>query len=253
VVTDLSEARRTEVLLRALAQRVVQGQEAERGRVAVDLHDHITQLLCAILFRSQALVAELSASGGPSMREAMKLREMLGSTASEVERISHNLRPSVLDQLGLEAGLRAVTTDFADRTGVVVKLLCAKLNVRPPAEAELALFRILQEALRNVQTHARASHVTVALSQQGDFVRLRVSDDGVGFDPGNLSLPRKGRGGLGLLGMRERASYVGGTLEIVSARRKGTEIEVNIPLIAGAAVGADLSRAEALRPSSRRA
>src|SRR5476649_2098448 len=98
VVTDLTESRRIEELLRALTNRVLQGQEAERGRLALELHDHITQLLCAILFRCEALVVELSTTDRPSMKEAMKLRDMLGSTAKEVERISRNLRPGVLDQ-----------------------------------------------------------------------------------------------------------------------------------------------------------
>ena len=118
VVTDMTEARRNEEMLRALTHRVVQAQEAERGRVALELHDNITQLLCAILVRSQALANKLSARDGPAKREAMKLREMLGQTAEEVERISRNLRPSVLDELGLVAVLRDTSTEFADRTGV---------------------------------------------------------------------------------------------------------------------------------------
>jgi len=99
VVTDMTEMRRNEEMLRALSHRLVQAQEAERGRVALELHDHITQLLCAILVRSQALADQLSARDGPSKREAINLREMLGETAEEVERISRDLRPSVLDEL----------------------------------------------------------------------------------------------------------------------------------------------------------
>ena len=174
VVTDLTEARRTEELLRALTHRVVQVQEAERGRVALELHDNITQLLCAMLFRSQALADKLSARDGPAKSEAMKLREMLGQTAEEVERISRNLRPSVLDQLGLVAVLRDTSTEFAERTGVSVKLACVELTARLPADTELALYRILQEALKNVEKHARARHVTVRLTQAG---RLRAVGD----------------------------------------------------------------------------
>ena len=114
----MTEARRNEEMLRALTHRVVQAQEAERGRVALELHDNITQLLCAILVRCQALADKLSARDGPARREAMKLREMLGQTAEEVERISRNLRPSVLDELGLVAVLRDTSTEFAERTGV---------------------------------------------------------------------------------------------------------------------------------------
>lgn len=230
VVTDLTEARRTEEQLRALTQRVVQVQEDERGRVALELHDQLTQLHCAIHFRSQMLADELTARDGPLKKEAMQLREMAGKAAEEVERISRNLRPSVLIQLGLDAVLPATTTEFADRTGASVKLVCEQLATRLPAETELALYRILQEALKNVEKHARASHVMVQLTKQGDFMQLTIKDDGIGFDPEHHSSRRRRNGDLGLLGMRERATYVGGTLKIKSARRAGAEIEVRIPL-----------------------
>jgi two-component system NarL family sensor kinase len=234
VVADLTASQRIEELLRALNHRVQQVQEDERVRVALELHDHITQLLCAILFRCQALVDELSARGGPSLQEAMKLREMLGQTAREVERISRNLRPGVLDQLGLESVLRATSTEFAERTGLAVKLVCPQLSARLPAAAELALYRILQEALKNVGQHARARHVTVILSETAGVVQLVVNDDGVGFDPGQPGGRRKALAGLGLLAMRERAAYVGGVLELKSIRRSGTQIIVRIPLPATA-------------------
>ncbi len=227
VVTDMAEARRNEELLRALTNRVLQVQEAERGRVALELHDHITQLLCAILFRCQTLVEELSAL------EAMKLREMLGKTSEEVERISRNLRPGVLDELGLEAVLRATSTEFTHRTGVPVKLACVKLAARLPANTELALYRILQEALKNVDQHARSRHVTVQLTKQTDFVQLTIKDDGTGFDTDRQRTGKKVRSCLGQLGMRERATYVGGTFTVKSVRRSGTHIEVRIPLKPG--------------------
>ena len=230
VVTDMAEARRNESMLRALSRRLVQAQEAERRRVALELHDHITQLLCAILVRSQVLSAKLSARDGPAKREAMKLREMLGQTAEEVERISRNLRPGVLDQLGLVAVLRDISKEFAQRTGVSVKLACVQLTARLPAATELTLYRIVQEALRNVEQHARARHVTVCLEQQDDFVQLAVEDDGMGFDLDHHLAKRQGKGGLGLLSMRERVTYVGGALKVKSSRRAGTEIEVRIPL-----------------------
>jgi two-component system NarL family sensor kinase len=251
VVTDITEARRNEEMLRTLTHRVVQAQEVERGRVALELHDGITQLLCGILFHSQALVASLSSRDGPAKGEAMKLRKMAGQTAEEVERIAHNLRPSVLDQLGLVAALRDTSTEFAERTGVSVELICVELSARLPAATELTLYRILQEALRNVEKHARARQVTVDLTQPGEFVQLTIKDNGIGFDPDQHAPRRNGKGGLGLLGMRERAIYVGGDLQVKSVCRTGlrravatgrglgegfgpakagTEIEVRIPL-----------------------
>jgi two-component system NarL family sensor kinase len=161
--------------------------------------------------------------------EAIKLREMLGKTAEEVERITHDLGPSLLDHLGLPAVLGDARTEFADRTGMSVKLVCTQLTARLPADAELALYRILQESLRNVEKHAHAKHVSVHLSQQGAFVQLMITDDGVGFDQERRAGSRKAKGSLGLLSMRERASYVGGALKIKSVLRTGTKIEVLIP------------------------
>jgi signal transduction histidine kinase len=213
----------------------VQAQEAERRHVALELHDHITQLVCATLIRSQTLANQLSAHEGALKQEAITLREMLGQTAEEVERISRALRPSVLDELGLAVVLRATTKEFAERTGVSVKLNCVPLPARLPADTELTLYRILQEALKNVEQHARARHVTVKLTKTDAVVQLVINDDGIGFDPEHPPKRRKGKEGFGLLGMRERAIYSGGTLKVKSIRRAGlakagTAIEVRIPL-----------------------
>ena len=230
VVTDMTLARRNEELLRMLSQRMVQAQEAERGRVALDLHDRITQLLCAILIRCHTLADSLSSLNMPAKGEAIKLREMLGQAVEEVEGISRNLRPSVLDELGLVAVLRDTSTEFTERVGVPVKLVCKQLTERLPSDTELALYRILQEALKNVEKHAHARHVTVCLKRQGAFVQLLINDDGIGFEPDRYPASGKGKGGFGLLGMRERATYVGGTLKVNSSPGKGTAIETQIPV-----------------------
>jgi signal transduction histidine kinase len=114
---------------------------------------------------------------------------------------------------------------------VSIKLACAKLTARLPADTELALYRILQEALKNVEQHARARHVTVCLRRR-TFVQLAIHDDGIGFDPDQHAATRRGKSGLGLLSMRERATHVGGDFKIKSVRGAGTEIEVRIPLAA---------------------
>ena len=233
VVTDMTEAVRNEELLRNLTHRLMKTQEAERGNVALELHDHITQLLCAVRFRSQVLADGLSARDGSSKKQAIKLREMLGKTAMEVERISRNLRPGILDQLGLVAVLDSTGVEFEDRTGVSVTLTSVPLTARLPAGTELALYRILQEALKNVEKHARARHVIISLTQQAAFIQLAIRDDGIGFDVDHRPARRKKTRGLGLLGMRERANYVGGALKVRSSRRTGTGIEVRIPLPSG--------------------
>jgi signal transduction histidine kinase len=234
VVTDQTAVRRSEEMLRALTQRVVEAQEAERGRIALELHDHITQLLCAILVRSQTLADLLPAREASAKKEAIKLRELLGQAADEVERISRGLRPGLLEHLGLAAVLRHTVAEFAKRTGAEVKLLCERLTERLPANTELALYRIVQEALRNADLHAHIHQITVQLQKLGDVIQLNINDDGVGFDPDHLPAGRKKKKGLGLLGMRERATYVGGVLKLVSVQGGGTEIQVKIPLPAEA-------------------
>ncbi len=234
VVTDMRETQRTEELLRALTHRVVHAQEAERGSVALELHDNITQLLCGVLLNSQALAEKLSTVDGALKQDAIKLCEMLGQTANEVARISRNLRPSALEHLGLGAVLRATCTEFAERTGVSVKLVGAKFAARLSADAELALYRILQDALKNVEKHARARRVTVGLTQQGAFIKLAIKDDGIGFDASHHAARRKRKGDLGVLAMRERAANVGGELTNKSSRQAGTKIEVRIPLVPSA-------------------
>jgi PAS domain S-box-containing protein len=229
VMTDMTEARRNEELLRGLSHRLVQAQEAERGRVALELHDHITQLLCAIHARSQALADKLSARDGSSRQEAMKLRDMLGQTAEEVERISRDLRPGILSELGLVAVLRSDSAKFAERTGVPLRVTCVELIAGLSAEAELAFYRILQEALKNVEKHARARHAAVRLTQQGAFVEMVINDDGIGFDPEQRPARRKAQRGFGLLSMRERAASVGGALSVQSAPGQGTTVCARVP------------------------
>jgi len=187
VVTDQTEARYNEEMLRTLTHRVVQAQETERGRVALELHDTITQPLCAILLHCQALADKLPAREGPAKGKAIKLREMLGQTVEEVERISRDLRPSVLEHLGLVAVLRDTGTKFSKWTGVSFKLTCVQLTARLPADIELTLYRIFQEALKNVEKHAHARHVTVHLTKPGHIVQLAIKDDGGGLRPGSSS------------------------------------------------------------------
>lgn len=237
VVTDLTEPHRAEELLRALTHRIVQAQEIERERVARELHDNITQLLCAVLFRSQALVESMPGRDSPARRAAKRLHAMLGETAGEVERISRDLRPNVLDQLGLVAAIQSSSRRFEERTGVPVRLVGMRLPSPLPVNIDLALYRILQEALKNVEKHSRARHVTVKLSQKDEVVQLSVRDDGAGFDTRHHEARRDRMVVLGLLGMRERAAAAGGGLTVRSAPRAGTEITARIPVVAAVGSG----------------
>lgn len=230
VVTDLTESRRNEELLRALTHRVIQAQEVERGRVALELHDTVTQMLCAVQVRNQVLVRKLPAHNRSAKEEAVKLHAIIGMTVEEVERISQNLLPSVLEHLGLATLLRRESEEFAERIGVGLQVSCVKLTKRLPAETELAFYRIFQEAMANVEKHGRAHQVNILLTHDDLGVEMTIQDDGVGFDPDRHAGKRKAKPGIGLLGMRERAASVGGVLTIESDRGQGTTIRVKVPL-----------------------
>ena len=208
------------------AQRVLQAQERERQRVARELHDQTGQALTHEIISLDLLLERTGDAKARQQLEAVK--RTLEETLEEVHRMSQDLRPSVLDDLGLVPALRTLARQ---PSGAEVSLHVDGLRDRLPAPIETALYRIAQEALTNTNKYARASHVNIDLRQLNGQVRLRVSDDGVGFDPG--SIPEReepGRAGLGILGMRERATLLRGTLEIHSSRLRGTEVVAQLPL-----------------------
>jgi len=229
VVTDMTEARQSEERLRALSHRLVDVQESERRRVAVELHENISQLTYAILMRCDTLARKLPARAHTSRVELLKLRDLLDQATEEVRRIAHGLRPSALDDLGLLPVLRMACEQHGERARVQLNLEGVRRIARLPAAVETALYRILQEVLKNVEQHARARQVTVCLRQQGDAVQLAITDDGIGFDPDRPPAKRKRKGGLGLLSMRERAASVGGALNVKSTPGQGTTIRAQIP------------------------
>lgn len=231
IVADITERkvaeqalRQSEQRLREASARILEAQEAERRRVARDLHDSVNQLLSSVRFRIQTLEEKID--DPKLLREARTARELLHGALNEVRRISRNLRPSELDDLGLPAAVRSACLDFKTRTRTMVDLHLPKLRERLPPEIELAFYRIVQEALSNVEKHAQASRLSLHLVKTKSRIHLRIRDNGKGF-----SLRRKkGRDrGLGLENIRERASFAGGQC-VVKTSAKGTEILVRIPV-----------------------
>ena len=208
------------------AQRVLQAQERERQRVARELHDQTGQTLTHEIISLDLLLERTADPKAHQQLEAVK--RTLEETLEEVHRMSQDLRPSVLDDLGLVPALRTLAKQ---PSGAEVSLHVDGLRDRLPAPIETALYRIAQEALTNANKYARASHVNIDLRCVNSHVALRVSDDGIGFDP--RSIPEKeepGRAGLGIFGMRERATLLRGTLDVRSAPLRGTEIVAQLPL-----------------------
>lgn len=218
-----------ESALRELPRLIRDAQEAERRRVARDLHDSVNQILSAVKFRLQSVEEKLAPREDAAWRDVLKAQVHLEKAMQEVRRISRNLRPSELDDLGLVPAVRSLTEEFAERTGVRVELGFAGLPEKLPADTELNLYRIFQEALGNIERHAHARVVEVQLALEGPILRARIRDDGRGFDPHR---PRAGGGrtGMGLVDMRERAEFVGGRCAVSSAPGQGTEIVIEMPL-----------------------
>jgi signal transduction histidine kinase len=212
---------------RSYAVAVTRAQEDERKRIARELHDEVSQSLIVIRRRLADLTESLA--GHPVAAELNELGDLAGHTVAGMRRLSRDLRPPTLDALGVSSALEQQVLHLRDRGDLTAGFRVNGRARRLPAETELALFRIGQAALHNAELHAAADEVDVELTFEPRRVRLSVTDDGCGFEvPQNLDeLPRVGK--LGLVGMRERAELVGGTLQLASRPGAGTRVDVRVP------------------------
>jgi signal transduction histidine kinase len=217
---DITERKHAGEMLQTFPRRLIEVQEAERRRVARELHDEIGQALTAIKLNLQAV--EQSADTLPLAPQLNESVGIIDRALQQVGDLSFDLRPSLLDDLGLMAALRWYVDREAQRAGLIPEFVADLLETRLPPELETAFFRITQEALTNVVRHAQARRVWVELRQRGSELHLVVRDDGIGFD---VSAVRRDVS-LGLQGMQERALILGGEIEIKSAPSRGTEIHV---------------------------
>lgn len=218
--------------LRALAARLQATREEERTRIAREIHDELGQALTALKLDLAWLGTKRPRGNSGAFRLIdMSITDRIDETMQVVRRIASELRPSVLDQLGLEAALEWQGQEFGARSGIEVTMdLCAD-ECTIPDDLGSSVFRIFQESLTNVARHARAKRVTIRLIQTADRVTLEVSDDGIGIPPERL----EGTASLGLVGMRERALACGGELSITGQPNQGTTVLLTVPLSAGVA------------------
>ncbi len=229
MVLNIRERRLADAKLKQLTQRVFDAQEEERGRVARELHDGISQILVGVRY---ALDVARRRVGHPDQTHAETALnrgiENLGTAIIEVRRISRDLRPGVLDDLGLGPALKALTDDFAQRTGIDTKFSTVVFRNRLDQNSKIALYRIAQEALTNIERHANASCVTIDLRGHTKGATMTIKDDGCGLPPSNARVGS----GIGLRNMQERIEQLDGTLRLLSSRgaNSGTTIEVRLPL-----------------------
>ena len=223
-----SEARRGTLL-----RRLVTAQEEERARIARELHDELGQDLAALSLGLAALQRRGPAAAQDQSefeREVKALQRLTLDLADAVHVVAWRLRPTLLDDLGLEDALANLAEKWTERSGVPVDLFCELWGRRLPREIETTLYRLTQEALTNAAKHAEARSVNVVVNLRPDLVRLVVEDDGRGFDADDALEHGPSRGRLGLVGMRERIELAGGSLEIDSAPGEGTSLLAHLPL-----------------------
>jgi signal transduction histidine kinase len=220
---DLQNARD----LQRLSARLVSAQEEERQSIARELHDEIGQVLTAV--KVEIAVAQRAiGSGTPSARQLDDALAMTDMAIHTVRDLSHLLHPAVLDDLGLATALDSYTRNFAERYGIAVEFLHDQTTDRLVPEIEVAIYRIVQEALMNVVKHAHARSCRVYLQRLAHTILITVEDDGRGFDVAEFERA-SARRGLGLLGIRERAAHLNGTAIIESAAGSGTRVTVELP------------------------
>lgn len=213
--------------LSEVSRQVVSAQEEERRRLAVDLHDRTGGNLAAIALNLKSIEKRLPPVGEGEHDVLRDTRELLADTIVSIREFCGDLRPAVLDHAGLASALRVCVAQFAQRSGVTAQFDDHEFSGRLAPDVEAVLYRISQEALLNCAKHARASTVQVTLARSGGCVSLSICDNGVGFNPapqGQASIPC----GSGLLNMRERAAFMGGSLRIESAPGQGTRIAVQV-------------------------
>ena len=200
----------------------MQAQEVERRRLARELHDETGQALMSILLGLAAVEAAKTADEAHAA--AAELRTLVVETLQDVRRLAVELRPSALDDFGLEPALRRLGQSVREAAGLDVQVETTLGSERLAPDVETAVYRIVQEALTNVVKHADAARVSIVVTRKPDSVLVMIEDDGRGFDPAT-----SGDGGLGLLGMRERVELLDGSLQVEAAPGQGTTLIVALP------------------------
>ena len=225
----LEESQQREIMRGELFRRVVAAQEAERQRMARDLHDETGQALTAIGMGLRGLAGKLTTRNKDALNTLHKLETLAADSLKELQRLMTDLRPSHLDDLGLSSALRWYSTRIQEHSSLHVRVDIHGEECELDDAMKITIFRIIQESLNNIIKHAKATHVNIHLHYEERNVRISVFDNGVGFDREQVQQKRTSRPSLGLAGMEERAALLGGTLTVQSRPGYGSEIEAVIP------------------------
>jgi signal transduction histidine kinase len=219
--------------LKQLSKRLVEAEERERRAISRELHDEVGQSLSALLIDVENLT-EMSSEEGAFRHGLQKIKTLAENCVNEVRNMALLLRPSMLDDLGLVAALDWQAREVSKRTGMRVDTVDENVSENLPEEYKTCVYRIVQEALNNCSKHADANNVRVVVRQESNYLRVRIEDDGKGFDASRVR-------GLGLVGMNERVSQLGGLLKVESDPARGTRLRVDLPLPNASANSGELS------------
>lgn len=211
--------------LRQLAHRYVQFQVSQRRNFARELHDGINQLMVSVKFRLELARDKLLKQDESAESDLNKGCDVLNMAIQEVRRISHDLRPIQLDDLGLESALYSMVSEFSERTGVETNIRLELPEQRLPDDIEITLYRIAQEALTNIEKHAEAAHVGLRIWSREGYIWVEISDDGIGFSP------EQADSGIGLLNMRERTELLSGRFSIRTKEGAGSRIRAGFSIL----------------------
>ena len=212
--------------LQALTAKLLQTQADERRRVSMELHDDLSQKTAKLQFDVETLEQHLPPDLKEVKKRLLNIRDGVETLSNDIRRIAYELHPSSLDHLGITIALRSYIREFTDREGIPVRFTSRKMPAKIPAEIASTLYRIVQEALRNVAKHAGKTSVSVALTGRPNQLSLSIQDHGIGFDVHSLQDKR----GLGLISMRERARLVHGDFSLKTTPGHGAIITVHVPL-----------------------
>jgi len=233
IITDITERKKTEMALgesreqlRNLATHLQSIREEERAFVAREIHDELGQALTALKMDVSWLDKKLSEEQIPLLKKTKSMSQLIDSTIQTVQRLSAELRPGLLDDLGLLAAMEWQAEEFQKRTGIACELSVSSQEINLDQERSTAIFRIFQETLTNISRHASATKAIVNLAKKGAQLELTIKDNGKGITKKKISDPKS----LGLIGIQERVHFLGGDIDIKGVRNKGTTVTVSVPL-----------------------
>ena len=213
-----------------LGIKIIEAQEEERKRVAREIHDGPAQLLANVVFKVDYSQKLLDNDVGQAKEELQELKKLVRKSLQDVRKIIFDLRPMTLDDLGLIPTVRKYVEDFVEKTGldIQIKVLAEEVDLRP--SHEVVIYRIIQEALNNINQHAQAKRVDIKLELKHNLANVVIKDDGCGFNVGEVLENQVGKSSFGLLSMKERVELVQGSIKFESQRGKGTKITLKIPI-----------------------